>query len=143
MQWEASEFAGFSDVKPWLPVNPNKKEINVATEKTEDHSVLSFYKKMIALRKTEVAFVEGSFEPYLAGSKTVFAYTRTLGEESFLILVNMSEKAAQFDLPTKIANKEWEVVLQNTNFFKNVEKRIRLDAYDAFVYKLGGNKVVL
>ena len=44
MQWNDSENAGFSTVKPWLKVNKNYKEVNVENQQFDENSVFSFWK---------------------------------------------------------------------------------------------------
>ncbi len=60
MQWNDSEYAGFSTVKPWLPIPPNKATINVKTEQAEPNSILAWYESLIRLKKTNPAFSSGS-----------------------------------------------------------------------------------
>ena len=53
MQWNAQENAGFTDGTPWFAVNPNYKEINLEAEKGKEESLYHWYRKMIALRKSD------------------------------------------------------------------------------------------
>ncbi len=52
MQWNTQENAGFTTGTPWLKVNDNYTEINVETQDTDPDSVLNYYRKLIALRKS-------------------------------------------------------------------------------------------
>ncbi len=94
MLWNNAPNAGFCkpDVKPWLPVAGNYAVINAATQQSDSASLLSFYKKIIHLRNQTPALQTGGFE--IAEdlcSKKVLAYYRTLSEEKFLIVLNMSK----------------------------------------------------
>ena len=60
MQWHDSKYAGFSTVKPWLPIPPNKATINVKTEQAEPNSILAWYEALIHLKKTNPTLREGS-----------------------------------------------------------------------------------
>lgn len=60
MQWNATTNAGFSDAKPWLPVPPSYTQVNVADEERNPNSLLNWYKKLIALKKTNPAFTQGN-----------------------------------------------------------------------------------
>lgn len=60
MQWNATTNAGFSDAKPWLPVPPTYTQVNVAAEESNPDSLLNWYKHLIALKKTNPAFVHGN-----------------------------------------------------------------------------------
>ena len=61
MQWSDGANAGFTTGKPWLPIGPNFKTHNVATETADPNSILSLYRRMIALRRDETALREGKY----------------------------------------------------------------------------------
>ncbi|MBO9674714.1 MAG: alpha-glucosidase [Sphingobacteriaceae bacterium] len=60
-QWDNSENAGFTTGKPWIKVNPNYREVNVQKEEADPGSVLNYFKKVVALRKSSPALVYGSY----------------------------------------------------------------------------------
>ena len=49
MQWDSSPNAGFTTGTPWLKVNDNYPEINVAAQENEPDSVLNYYRRLTAL----------------------------------------------------------------------------------------------
>ena len=51
MQWDASEFAGFTTGQPWLGIPANHNYINVETEEKDSDSIFAYYKKLVQLRK--------------------------------------------------------------------------------------------
>ena len=57
-QWDDSEYAGFSNHKPWIMVNANKKDINVVKESQDDNSILNFYKHFIKVYKDKTELVK-------------------------------------------------------------------------------------
>ena len=59
MQWNNKINAGFSATNPWLIVNPNYEKINVEIQENNPNSILNFYRKMIAIRKTNNVLVYG------------------------------------------------------------------------------------
>ena len=67
--------------------------------------MLNYYKQMIALRKSHLGLVYGSFQPLAEDDPQVFAYRRTLAEtgEDYLIACNFSGKEAAFDIPADFA----------------------------------------
>lgn len=73
-QWDDTQWAGFSQARPWLPVNSNYKELNLALQKKAARSTFKFYKQLMELRK-ENTFVHGSFRSKVLANK-VFAYVR-------------------------------------------------------------------
>ncbi|GAB2024249.1 alpha-glucosidase [Lactovum odontotermitis] len=87
MQWDASENAGFSTGRPWMPVNPEYKTVNVEISS----ELQKLYKDLIALKHKEKSIQDGSIKFYFERSRKVFCYER----EEFLILVNLSAEKAQ------------------------------------------------
>jgi alpha-glucosidase len=93
MQWTAGLDAGFSTAKTtWLPIPPSYKTINVQTESGEPDSLLNWYERLIALRRTNPALHDGGFVMLNAGSQDVLAYMRTApkGSASVVVAINMS-----------------------------------------------------
>ena len=93
MLWNSKPNAGFCHhaTEPWLPVAENFTEINVEKQMADPHSLLSFYKKVIRLRKETPALHEGSLEiAHDQCSKKILAYYRTSNGSKYLIMLNMS-----------------------------------------------------
>ena len=89
-QWNDGLHAGFTTGTPWLPENPNYKQINAAAEVADPESVYHFYRKAIALRKDpshKETFVYGVFEPIATEDENVIAYAR-VGEERLDVYCN-------------------------------------------------------
>jgi oligo-1,6-glucosidase len=99
VQWDDSPHAGFTTGDPWIEVNANHREINAAAQDGDDRSVLAHYRRLIALRHTEPAVALGDFTMLLAEHEQVYAFTRTLGTTSLLVLVNVSGDEQAVDLP--------------------------------------------
>lgn len=100
MQWDGSSQAGFTTGShPWLAVNPNYKEINAAQEESDPASVLNYTRAMIALRAHNLAFVYGDFEDLDPLDAHVYAYTRTLGDDKYLVVENFSSSPIVYTLP--------------------------------------------
>ena len=59
VQWDNSKNAGFSEAKPWFYVNPNYKKVNAAAEEEDPNSILNFYRKCLALRKSTDTLIYG------------------------------------------------------------------------------------
>ncbi len=90
MQWDESENAGFSKAAPWLPVPPSYKTHNVADEAKDPNSIFAFYKKVIALRHTNKALLEGSYVPVNENDQNVLSYMRVYQDQMVLVTLNMS-----------------------------------------------------
>ncbi len=114
-QWDASENAGFTSGTPWLHVNPNYKEINLEAERNDPDSVFSYYKKLIALRKSEEyreSLVYGELEPYLDRTHNLIAYFRHSEKQTLLILANFQKRSLR--IPLYKAEREPKLILHNT-----------------------------
>lgn len=107
MQWNAAEHAGFTTGKPWLAVNPNYREINVAEQEGRADSVLRYYRKLIALRKSEdyrSTFTYGEFVPAYEKEEGVFSYFRINKEsgQKILVIGNYGKAACEITLKDEI-----------------------------------------
>ena len=93
-QWNAGLHAGFTTGTPWLPENPNYREINAEAEVADADSVYHFYRKAIALRKDEKykeTLVYGVFEPIETEDANVIGYAR-VGEERIEVYCNFQNQ---------------------------------------------------
>lgn len=101
MQWSDEENAGFTVGTPWLKVNPNYRRINAAAQEKDPDSVLNYYRRLIALRKSSEyreLFTYGEFAPAYLDKADVFAYTRRLGERRVLIAGNYGQTETELVL---------------------------------------------
>src|SRR5690625_61018 len=128
MQWEDSEKVGFSEGVPWTLFN-RESVYNVKDQEEDEKSILHFYRKLIALKKTEL-FQEGSYE-MKETTDSVYAYERKLKGKRALVCSNFSDKPANLSL-----DKEWnkeQFVLQNEgNIFEKDE--LQLSPYGTVVF---------
>jgi alpha-glucosidase len=90
MQWDESDNAGFSKAAPWLPVPPTAKTHNVAVESKDPNSVLVFYKKVLKLRHTNKALLDGKYTPLNENDQNVLSYLRVYKDQAVLVALNMS-----------------------------------------------------
>jgi oligo-1,6-glucosidase len=91
MQWTGGENAGFTSGTPWLKVNENRTEVNAEAESAEKDGVLSFWKKMIKMRKENAVLREGTFRAIYEGA-SVYAFERELEGKKLLSVCNMTGK---------------------------------------------------
>lgn len=136
VQWSDEENAGFSTHEPWIMVNPNYKEINLAKQKDDSNSVYAFYKKMIALYK-DPAYHEtltfGRFEPYMRETKNLIAYYRRGEGQTLLVLANFQNEPQTVMLPEAAGN----VILNNcASVDVDDNGRITLGGYQAVMIEL-------
>lgn len=129
MQWSAEENAGFTSGKPWIPVNPNYREINAEEELSRPDSVFYYYQKLISLRHSSELIVYGHFELLLPEDPELFVYRRYLPDRELLVAANFSEREREY-LPE-------ERFLAGELLIHNMEGRSpqggRLAPYEAYV----------
>ncbi|MBB6324799.1 oligo-1,6-glucosidase [Algoriphagus iocasae] len=135
MQWNDSENAGFTTGTPWKRVNPNYKEINVEQQNSDPNSVLNHFRKMTKLRNENLVLVYGDYELLLPDHEQIYAYTRILGEDKMLVLLNFSDKPAEATLPE--AQGLIEIFINNYDSSPiKAESKIVLEPYQAVIVKM-------
>ncbi|MEY8599610.1 glycoside hydrolase family 13 protein [Staphylococcus shinii] len=132
MQWSNQTNGGFSEHRPWFPVNPNYKKINVANQQQDPNSILNFYKSLIVLKKSDDIYTYGTFDLVDKNNEQVFAYTRTLSNKQVLIVANLTNQTAKL--------KYDESLNQNNILLHNYkDKSININAikpFEAFVVSI-------
>lgn len=136
MQWDDTKNAGFTTGTPWLKVNPNYEEINVFVQERKEDSLLNFYKKMIQLKKENLTLTYGTFDLIYPEDKNVFAYTRTLDDEQFIILGNLSHDKVTLKTDEKLDLTKEKQVLNNYPIDKQSADVFTLMPFEARVYKV-------
>ena len=94
MQWDSSEFAGFSNTKPWLRLSPSYKRVNVAVQKEDPYSQLSFYRQLVQLRQSEPSLMSGDYKPVYADQQLMAYIRQAPSSQPFLVVLNLSHKPA-------------------------------------------------
>ena len=133
VQWDSSKNAGFTTGTPWLPLNPNYKKINVAQQEKDPESVLSYYKKLTALRKNpeyKETMVYGDFVPFMADEDRLMAFYRK-GEKTLLILGNYRKEERELELPAPVK----KLVLSNAEP-RITGRKITLSGYEATILEV-------
>lgn len=125
MQWSAKNNAGFSKVSPWINVADNYKSINVENEKDDKDSILSFYKKLITIRKENTVISAGNIS-FIDTNENIIAYKRSLGERKILVFCNMSNKDESLDIDLGGFKK----LIVNYSELNYVDKNLRLSPYE-------------
>jgi alpha-glucosidase len=136
MQWDESTNAGFSTASPWLPVPPTYKTHNVADESNDPNSVLSLYKKVLKLRHTNRALLEGSYIPLNENDPNVLSYLRVYKEQTVLVALNMSgsEQKVNFELTHNGFASARSLVATPGSFAKG--DMVTLEPYGIFIGQL-------
>lgn len=99
MQWDDSPYAGFSTVEPWLPVSDDYQTRNVKTMQADSNSILSFYRRLIWLRKANPALNRGSYTPIDGAPDGIYVYQRAYDGSVFTIVINFTGEEKQLTVP--------------------------------------------
>ncbi len=100
LQWENAPNAGFSPdgVRPWLPVHPNYADgVNVADQQDRPESMLSFYREMLAVRKSAPALIAGSYRALHEYAEDFLAFVRSSPDpvQRCLVVLNYADRPVQ------------------------------------------------
>lgn len=96
MQWDESTNAGFTSGKPWLRIDKAYSRINVAAEKANPFSNLSFVKRLIQLRQQEPSLNAGSYTTIFSNQQMLAYLREKEGHSKFLVLLNLSHRPCYF-----------------------------------------------
>ena len=135
-QWNATSNAGFTTGKPWLKVNPNYTTVNVEAEEKDSSSVLNYFKEMVKIRKSNPAFVYGKYNLVDAANPDVYAYTRSLNDDKYLIVLNFHAKISTVNIGS--GNLGGKPIINNYPDAPSISNdgQITLKPYQAAIYKM-------
>ena len=133
MQWDATENAGFTTGDPWLPANPNHREINVADASDEPDSVLNYYRSLVALRHATDTLVYGEYDLLFPDHESIYAYTRTLDDDDILVVLNFDDVDTTIEIPD--LGPDADLLLANYDADATPEGALDLRPYEARVYR--------
>jgi alpha-glucosidase len=114
MQWDGSQYAGFSSAQPWLPVHPNHQHRNVAAQKADPGSIFNFTQAILAVRKKYPALQHGDFT-VLNSSKGTLAFTRQTEEQMIFVGLNFKNTPEKVTLP----DGPWQVLFSSADAVPN------------------------
>ena len=114
VQWNGQANAGFTTGTPWLKVNPNYTVINAESQEQDPDSVLNYYRRLVATRKSaeyKEVFTYGKFVPAYTDTETVMAYYREDEQKRVLVAANFGAETVtlKLDHPVK------RILLSNQN----------------------------
>jgi len=98
MQWDDSQYAGFSTARPWLPLHPDYIHRNVAAQQANPDSLFHLTRTILGLRKKTPALQSGDFIPVHSPSG-MLTYLRQGENQSVLMLLNFTGRALEVRCP--------------------------------------------
>ena len=136
VQWSDSDNAGFTTGTPWLKVNSNYKDINVQNQENDPDSVLNYYRRLVATRKSpeyKEVFTYGVFDPAYEDTEYVMAYYRVSDNQRILVAANFGNDAKTIELKFPVK----KVVLSNVGRKEINEVSLKLDSCEVIVIECG------
>jgi alpha-glucosidase len=136
MQWDAGAQAGFTTGMPWLKIPSSATTRNVRNQADDPASVLSFYRRLIQLRRVSPAILDGDYVS-IGNDPKVFAYVRRTANQTALVALNMSGESRRFafDGPDLGPSSMFRVKLSNEKSSENrlVKGELQLAPFEAVV----------
>ena len=136
IQWDNTANAGFTSGKPWLRINPNYSDVNVAEQQNRQDSELNYFRKLVKLRKTELTLVYGHYTLLCPDHTELYAYTRELDDKKLLVLLNFSSLNLSIpfkELALKGKDALREVLINNYDSYSSSDEQIELLPYQAII----------
>ncbi len=134
VQWDSSQYAGFSTVEPWFGVAPSYKEINVKEAERDKDSILHYYRKLLKIRQSSKLFIYGSYREHCPESKDFYCYERNYEGQKALIICSFAEETRTFRAPEGFDLTKGKLLLCN---YKDAPAKPNICAmrpYEARVY---------
>jgi len=136
MQWNDKVNAGFSKTRPWLPVADNYRTHNVASELKDPNSILVFYHRLLELRHTTPALLEGDYVALNENDPNVMSYLRRDKDKAVLVVINMSAEPQQvrFDLaPQGFSASEAKTLLTTMSGMTGQIREMTLEPFSVYM----------
>ncbi|WP_252243265.1 MULTISPECIES: alpha-glucosidase [unclassified Clostridium] len=133
--WNNGKNAGFTEGKPWIIINENYKHINAESQISDENSVLSFYKKLIKLRKSDEfkdAIVYGEFKPTLEQYDNIFSFYRKGKEKKLMLIANYQKDEYKIRIPS-LPKK---VLINNYETITIEENELNLQGYQVLILEI-------
>jgi glycosidase len=132
MQWSADTYAGFSRVKPWIDLSGRKHTINVQSQSHDPSSILSLYRFLLKLRRSDENITFGTVEFIDIDHPDSFCY-RTVGATSeYLVITNFRSRTISVLLDDI---HMFAPVTGNLKRIPPLKNRMLLAPFAAFVYR--------
>ncbi|NMM52947.1 alpha-glucosidase [Paenibacillus aquistagni] len=97
MQWDGSEYSGFSQVKPWIAMGPRHNEIHVAAEQSNPDSIYVHYQQLLRLRRLHPSLAEGGYSRIERAGEALI-YTKIVADDISLVALNFGAEPVEIDL---------------------------------------------
>lgn len=134
LQWNDTKNAGFTTGIPWIKVNKNHAEVNVAAQEINPDSVLNYFRKMVRLKRDNEILIYGTYKLLAPNHSQIYAFLREYEEEKWLVILNFSNKNVSFEME-EIGQIKREII----NNYSTIQANgilLQLQAYQAVIFAL-------
>lgn len=136
MQWNGEVHGGFTTGTPWIGVNENYSKVNAQSQIHDETSIFNYYKTLVSLRKEYDVIAYGDIKPLDEKHPSVFAYERTYGDESLLVVCNFYKNELEWNSWRNLEG--YKTLLGNYQDQLIEDEEITLRPYEAMMlYKKG------
>jgi maltose alpha-D-glucosyltransferase/alpha-amylase len=146
MQWNGGWNAGFSGADPerlYSPLISNPvygyQAINVEAQKRVPHSLLSWMKRLIEVRKSTKVFSRGSIEFLRPSNHRVLAYVRQWDDQKILVVNNLSSSAQAVELDLAQYKGNVPIEMSGRNLFPRIGDLpylLTMGSYESYWFRL-------
>ncbi len=136
MQWTGGENADFTEGTPWIEVNANHTDINLAADRADPDGVFTHYQRLVALRHQWAVIVHGAYHPVAEDDDAIVAYLRDLDGVRLAVVANFTHEERAFDVPA-VLEGSGRCLISNYAPRERLEGCIRLAPFEAFAITIG------
>lgn len=141
MQWSDAPQSGFTTGLPWIELAANYLNLNAAQAISDPNSIYYYYRKLNQLRKSYPVIINGEYKMYLPDDQQLYVYTRSLSDETILVINNFYATTYEFIAPVELQQYEfYECLMNNYLQLPSEWQRFIMQPYQSVVLHL---KVVL
>jgi alpha-glucosidase len=141
MQWDTTDHAGFSSGHPWLPVAADHRVRNVAVQDGDPRSILSFYRRLVALRGQTPAILHGAWRPLLREPRSALVYLREYEGAYALVALNFTNERTRIKLDERLPLRLWDTRVStrrsDVGWSVRLDQTLDLGPYEATVFTSG------
>jgi len=135
MQWNDSDYAGFSNTTSWLAVNKNYTSINVKDQWDNPESILYYYREILHLRKKHEVFYNADINELHHNHPSIYVYEKRNHEEMILVFLNFSSDYETVDY-NFMQEYDYQVLINNYNNLDRNNECIKLNPYQSIVMQV-------
>jgi oligo-1,6-glucosidase len=135
-QWDATSNAGFTTGTPWIKINPNHAFINQQAQDPDPNSILNYFRRFTQFRKKWPVLVYGVYTLYDENHPQVYTYTRTMGHNGLLVMLNFSNDKVIYGIPKPLKIKRQPPVINNQNALEKKGRQLTLLPWQAVLFEL-------